>query len=134
MHQLCLEITSDPARLAPTRRAIEAFCTRCGFDEKAVGEVGLVVNEALANVIRHAYGGATDRPIRIDADFEKDMLRIIIRDWGNGRDPSALPHVHDPLTPGGLGLVCLRSLMDEAMFQPQPDGMQLTLKRRKRAA
>lgn len=134
MHQLCLEITSDTARLAPARRAIESFCTSCGFDEDAVGEIGLVVNEALANVIRHAYGGAAGRPIRIDADFENDWLRIIIRDWGNGRDPTVSPHVHDPLTPGGLGLVCLRSLMDETTFQPQPDGMVLTLKRRMRAA
>jgi anti-sigma regulatory factor (Ser/Thr protein kinase) len=133
MHQLGLKITSDPADLAPTRRAIETFCTSCGFDEKAVGEVGLVVNEALANVMRHAYGGATDRPIRVDADFADDWLRIIIRDWGSGRDPSASPHVHDPLTPGGLGMVCLGSLMDETTFDPQPDGMVLTMRRRKRA-
>ena len=38
----------------------------------AVGDVGLCVNEALANVMRHAYGGATDRPIVIRAWREGD--------------------------------------------------------------
>src|SRR5579872_225289 len=99
MRQLDLEITSDPARLAPTRRAVEEFCKSCGFDDKSVGDIGLVVNEALANVTRHAYGGAADRPIRIGAVFENDALRIKIRDWGNGKDPSVAPHKHDPLTP-----------------------------------
>jgi anti-sigma regulatory factor (Ser/Thr protein kinase) len=131
MHRLCLEETSDPARLAPIRRAVEAFCTSCGFDEKAVGEVGLCVNEALANITRHAYGGAIDQPVRIDASFVQDMLEVTIRDWGNGKDPTLSPHKHDPLTPGGLGMVCLQALMDEMTFQPQPDGMLLTMKRRK---
>jgi anti-sigma regulatory factor (Ser/Thr protein kinase) len=129
MHQLCLEATSDPARLAPIRHAVEAFCTSCGFDEKAVGEIGLVVNEAMANITRHAYGGATDRPVRIHADLVKNVLQITIQDWGNGKDPTKSPHKHDPLTPGGLGLVCLRSLMDDVQFAPQGDGMILTLKR-----
>jgi serine/threonine-protein kinase RsbW len=132
MHLLSLETISDPARLAPTRRAIEAFCAACGFDEKAVADVGLVVNEAMANVIRHAYGGKTDRPLKVDAEFEGDQLEIKIRDWGNGKDPSLTPPKQDLLTPGGLGLHCLRSLMDEVVFHPQPDGMLLTLRRKKR--
>ena len=47
---LRLKITSDPATLASTRRAVEMFAAQCGFDETARGEIGLVVNEALANV------------------------------------------------------------------------------------
>src|SRR4051812_49335945 len=58
-----LKITSDPANLAPVREAVEDLCERRGFDEIAVGEIGLCVNEALANVMRHAYDNATDRPI-----------------------------------------------------------------------
>ncbi len=132
MRQLVLDILSDSARLAPARRAVEAFSTSCGFDEKTVGEVGLCVNEALANIIRHAYHGRSDRPIRIEANFDRDLLSISIRDWGNGHDPSMTPDKEDPLTPGGLGLVCMRSLMTQVTFSPQPDGMLLTLTRQKR--
>ncbi len=132
MHLLSLEITSDPARLAPVRRAVEAFSTACGFDDKAMGDIGLSVNEAVANIIRHAYGGQLDRPLKLDAKFAGVDLEIKIRDWGNGKDPSNVPPKQDLLTPGGLGLPCLRSLMDEVIFEPQPDGMLLTLRRKKR--
>jgi len=132
MNVLRLETTSDPALLAPIRRAIEAFCESSGFSECAVCETGLCVNEALANIMRHAYAGAKNRPVLLEANFVEGLLQITLRDWGNGKDPSAAPPKIDPLTPGGLGLVCLRSMMDEMTYTPQPDGMVLTMKRRKK--
>ena len=59
-------------------------------------------------------------------------LRITIRDWGNGVNPATLPaKPHDPLKPGGVGLVCLSRLMDDVIFAPQKDGMLLTMVKRK---
>ena len=128
-----LKIDSHPANLASTRRAIDAFGGGCGFDKCAIDDIGLCVNEALANVMRHAYEGATDRPIVVGAECDPDTIKITIRDWGTGIDPQSLPAKKcDPLTPGGLGLVCLREMMDEVVFAPQPDGgMLLTMTRRK---
>ncbi len=125
---LRLKVTSAPANLAPVRHAVEEFAGRCGFDEVAVAEIGLCINEALANVTRHAYDGATDKPVEIDGDFKDGTLVLSVRDWGKGKKPPAQPR-HDPLTPGGLGLVCLNTLMDETVFLPQPDGMLLRMKR-----
>ncbi|HTL28456.1 MAG TPA: ATP-binding protein [Tepidisphaeraceae bacterium] len=129
-----LNITSDPANLGPVRHAIESLCTACGFDETSSGEVGLCVNEALANITRHAYNGATDRPIKIIAHCPEDELRITIRDWGDGESPDLLPPdaPHDPMKPGGIGLVCLRQLMDQTIFTPQEDGMLLTMTRKRK--
>lgn len=128
--ELRLRISSDPANLAPVRRAVEDFCAACGFREEARGEIVLCVNEALANVTRHAYGGAADRPVHLDLTFDEGLLRITIRDWGSGRVPSECESRHDPLRPGGVGMVCLRELMDTITFTPQPDGMLLTMERR----
>jgi serine/threonine-protein kinase RsbW len=127
-----LKINSDPANLAPVREAVERLCKSAGFDETAIGEIGLCVNEAHANVIRHAYEGATDRPIEIHATFDGQQVIVTMRDWGSGVNPADIPQgQHDPLTPGGLGLVCLVKMLDEARFDPQPDGMLLTMRRRK---
>ncbi len=130
-----LKIDSHPANLASTRRAIESFGSSCGFDQNSLGEIGLVVNEALANVIRHAYGGATDRPIVVGAEHVpgSDAITITVRDWGCGINPETLPpKQRDPLTPGGLGMVCLHELMDEVTFAPQAGGgMLLTMSRRR---
>jgi serine/threonine-protein kinase RsbW len=126
-----LKIPSDPATLASVREAVESLCRNGGFDETAIGEIGLCVNEAMANVIRHAYDGATDKPISIRAGMHDGEVVIQIRDWGNGVNPADIPPTaHDPLTPGGLGLICLRKMLDETTFTPQPDGMLLTMKRK----
>jgi anti-sigma B factor antagonist len=129
MRQLRLEVSSDPAQLAPARRAVEVFCRECGFDSASVGEIGLVVNEAMANITRHAYAGDTNQPIRIEAQFARETLNLNLRDWGNGRDPSSVDAAYDPLTPGGLGMICLRKLMDHVAYIPQRDGMLLTMSR-----
>lgn len=126
---LRIEVQSDPARLADVRRAVEAYAVRAGLGEAAAGDVGLTVNEALANVIRHAYDGRHDRPVVVTADSDPARLTVTIRDWGNGVNPQDLPRPpRDPTTPGGLGLICLRELMDNVAYAPQPDGgMLLTM-------
>jgi anti-sigma regulatory factor (Ser/Thr protein kinase) len=129
-HELRVNVTSDPAHLADVRRACEAFCVDCGLGTAAAADMGLCVNEAMANVTRHAYDGATDRPIAVTGRYDGSAVHISIRDWGSGKVPTA-PAWHDPLTPGGLGLVCLRRLMDEVVYTPQVDGMLLTLTKRK---
>ena len=130
--RLTCTFPSHPAHLAAVRRAVEAFCRGTSLDDPACDELGLVVNEAMANVIRHAYAGATDRPIEVTAERHGQGVRIAIRDWGNGRvpKPGDNPAAADPLMPGGLGLICLRRLTDDATFEPQPDGgMKLVIVR-----
>ena len=127
-----MNITSDPANLAPVRKAVEDLAGASGFDASAVGDIALCVNEALANVMRHAYGGMKDRPILITAESDADALTVRVRDWGNGVDPSTLPREpYNPLTPGGVGLICLSELLDEMVYTPQPDGMLATLVKRR---
>src|SRR5258706_7308265 len=133
-----INVESDPAQIGSVRRAIEHFAADAGFTEKAQAEVGLCVNEALANIVRHAYSGVPGKPIAIAAECIESQkppactLRVTIRDWGNGVDPDSLPpEPYDPLEPGGVGLLCLRQLMDDIIYARQPDGMLLTMIKRK---
>ncbi|HLL89111.1 MAG TPA: ATP-binding protein [Tepidisphaeraceae bacterium] len=128
-----LNLTSDPANLASARKAIEDYVLGCGLSRSAADEVGLVVNEALANVYRHAYRGETGQPVVLRADPVGDGVQISIRDWGTGENPAAkLWAAKDPMKPGGLGLVCLRQLTDDVRFEPQSGGgMLLTMVKRK---
>jgi anti-sigma regulatory factor (Ser/Thr protein kinase) len=123
-------IQSDPSNIAAVRRRVEELALSVGLGEQAVAEVGLCVNEAMANVIRHAYGGAKDRPIAIDAECKDGSLVVRIRDWGNGVNPATLPpRPFDPLKPGGLGLICLRRMMSRVDYIPQGDGMLLVMQK-----
>jgi serine/threonine-protein kinase RsbW len=129
---LSVSIQSDPALLENIRLQTEAIAVSGGFDDASVGEIGLVVNEALANVIRHAYANRHDRPIEYSVTLDDGGIGIKIRDWGNGIDPSTRPiKPKDPLVPGGLGLICLRNMMDQVTFTPQADGMVLEMSRLK---
>ncbi len=127
-----LKLNSDASVLAPTRVAIERLCADSGFDAKSCESVGLAVNEALANIIRHAYGGASDKPIQINCQMDDGEITIELRDWGTGTNPADLaPKPPNPLKPGGLGLICMRRIMDSLVFVPQPDGMLLVMTKRK---
>jgi len=121
-------INSHPAGLRKVRRELEAFAQSIGMAEESSNAVGLVLNEALANVIRHGYEGAHDKPIRVTAETGEKELTISIRDWAKPFDPSILKQKsNDELKPGGIGLICIRKLMDDARYERLPDGMLLTL-------
>lgn len=118
---------AQTSALAEARLNVEKFATACGFGEKAVADVGLCVNEAMANVIRHAYAGKPGNAMVLTGEFKDDALRLRLRDWGSGVNPAGMAKPADPLRPGGLGLVCLKSLMDEIRFIPQSQGMLLEM-------
>jgi anti-sigma regulatory factor (Ser/Thr protein kinase) len=129
-----LNLTSDTATLAPTRKAVEKLAADVGFEEESVAHIGLCVNEAMANVIEHAYSGALDQPLEVAAWFEASAGELVvrIRDWGSGVvPPEVSPVADEPLTPGGLGLKCLRTMMHRVEYHPQADGMVLVMARRK---
>jgi serine/threonine-protein kinase RsbW len=128
---LHLRIRSDPAEIAPVRRAIEQWMERAGFEGSCADHGGLCVNEAIANVMRHAYHNRTDGRIEVECRLDAGEVLIRIRDWGDGRlPPDPTGRQPDPLKPGGLGLVCLARMMDSIRFIPQADGMVLEMRKR----
>jgi serine/threonine-protein kinase RsbW len=151
---LHLKFDSHPQHLASTRIAVEKLCLAAGFERAAAEEVGLAVNEALANIIRHAYDNRSDQPVELQASTGPGGIEVRLRDWGSGKVPSPKPQGPTPgqasgqasgelasnppkvenLKPGGLGLICMRSLMDQVLFEQQSDGMLLIMRRHRRAA
>jgi anti-sigma regulatory factor (Ser/Thr protein kinase) len=122
------KITSNPAYLRIVRTELEAFAQSGGMPLEKVHQVGLVVNEAMANIIRHGYDGATDKPILVTAETDGNRLEIEIRDWAKPFDPALIKRkLEGELSPGGLGLVCIRKLMDDVRFERLPDGMRLRM-------
>lgn len=132
---LDLQMMSDPGDIAEVRKTVEQFCIDQGMEQPAVSDIGLCVNEALANVIRHAYDGQTDRQIHLKVENSEGAIRVFIRDWGKGIDPLKLPpKPENPEVPGGLGMICLKQLSDRLRFEPQADGMLLILEKLKHAS
>ncbi|NIA07642.1 MAG: ATP-binding protein [Actinobacteria bacterium] len=123
-----LTILSDPANLAKVRVAVETGGKQVGFDQKECAAMALATDEALTNVIRHAYGGVLGKEIKIvieqlnEAD-DRQGLSICIRDFGKAVDPSKIKGRElSEIRPGGLGVHIMREVMDEVVFEHQPEG------------
>jgi anti-sigma regulatory factor (Ser/Thr protein kinase) len=118
-----MEIRSDPAELKRVRTEVESFARTMGMTEQCAGKVVLAMDEALTNIIRHAYQGASDRPIEIDLSVRDARLHVTLRDYGK-RAPKEKIHSRDlqDVRPGGLGVHIMTECMDSVDYQPAPGG------------
>lgn len=124
-------ISSDPRCLAVVRAAVGELGSLFGLKDEESRGVTLAVDEALANVIRHAYHGNHERTIRISCQGLADRLEFILLDQGEPPDPGRLEaHALDDVALGGRGTHIIRSVMDEVCYERVPGGNQLRLSKR----
>lgn len=123
-----LVIMSEAKHLPKVRQAVEAIGGLAGFCPKDCHAMALAVDEALANVIKHAYGGARDKTIEIDIQQlnQKDKssgVEIRIRDYGKTVEPSKIKSRElTDVRPGGLGVHIMKKIMDQVIYECPPDG------------
>jgi len=90
--------------------------------------MALAVDEALANVIKHAYGGAADKKIEIEIEelneeVKEQGLKVSIRDFGKAVEISKIKgRKLTDIRPGGLGVHIMRKVMDKVVFECPPSG------------
>lgn len=116
-------IPSKLARIVDARRWATGHATRAGFPEEAVWAVELSLGEALANVIRHAYGGRDDQEIRLALTIDAERLVLEIRDTAAPFAREAEPsEPNSPLRTGGYGLQLIDELMDDVLYTSAGNG------------
>ncbi len=113
---------------------LNEIMTRSEFDNQAIREVQLAVEEACNNIVRHGYRGEKG-DIRIDIDIEADRLRVTIVDDAPLFDPTqfgepdfAADVERRPI--GGLGIHLIRAMVDEISYEFQDKKNRLTLIKR----
>jgi len=124
---ITLRILSAPGHLPVVRAATEKLCEMMGFDDETAGQIVLSLDEALANVIEHAYDGSADGAIEVTltpvGDDCPNALCIRLRDHGRQVDPSKIrPRDLDDVRPGGLGVHIIQQYMDRVDFEPADGG------------
>lgn len=111
MHQHYV-LKNESSELAPFREKMRDLLPPLGWDSKQVGEWTLILDEALTNVMRHAYPQKTGE-IRVDIYDSKKQTEFMIEDDGIPFDPTQMPQPKLPKeTPGGLGVHFIRALTD----------------------
>lgn len=125
-----LKFTADPHELAAMRAAARGYLLESGIPEMDAELMVLALDEACTNIIRYAYGGCSQHPIRLHIQRMRGSVRCTLRDYGNPCDPSKI-HGRDltDFRPGGLGVRIMHAAFDTVDFQPMPRGTRLTLTR-----
>jgi serine/threonine-protein kinase RsbW len=92
--------------------------TQCATGKEL--DVEIALREALANAIKHGANGDPSKLIECRVSCEEPGILIVVRDPGNGFDPTAIP---DPLSGEniysnhGRGIFLINKLMDEVKFE-----------------
>ncbi len=116
-------LKSRAAELGAALDEIEDLLIRHTADRDLAGDMRLIAEEALSNVIRHAYGA--DRPeekIEVQLGIGPRNTQLEIRDSGDPFNPLDLPAPDlslsiDERRPGGLGVHLIRALTDRRTYR-----------------
>ena len=129
--ELRLSMLSQPSVLAAVRKTVEAWCELAGGSEHVCCQVGLALDEALTNVIRHGYDNRPDGQIDMLFACEGSIIEITIEDQAKQVPIETIAsRPLDDVRPGGLGVHLIRNAMDKAVWSHREGGgMQLYLKR-----
>ncbi|MCY3020934.1 MAG: ATP-binding protein [Planctomycetota bacterium] len=104
-----------------------------GFAAKEQGQIEVAVEEAVTNVIKHAYEANEERPFDIICERIPLGLTIRIKEQGLPFDPSQLTSYSpaatlDDQAIGGLGVFLMKGLMNEVSFHNLgPEGKETRL-------
>jgi serine/threonine-protein kinase RsbW len=107
-----------------------------GFDEQAVYQIQVAVDEACANIVDHAYAGMESGDMEVSCSLNDGTFVIRVRDWGTSFNPDAIedPDREAPLEEralGGLGLFLIRQFMEGVQFTFDPKlGNELVMTKR----
>lgn len=118
-----LSVHTDPCNLRLLRQVV---CDVLGlFDCPASLRQRLVLalDEAAANVIRHAYAGDPEGRMTLTVHLEEAALVFRLRDWAPRVDCDRIkPRNLDEMRPGGLGINLIDLVMDDWAFGVPDDG------------
>ncbi len=101
-------------------RKVSAFVRGIGqqlrLTEEVLFDIDLAVEEASANIVRHAYRPGRAGDILLQVETSNDIVRITLTDWGLPFDPETVTPFDikavETRAQGGMGLPLIHTLMD----------------------
>jgi serine/threonine-protein kinase RsbW len=124
--------TRDLSRI---RRFVLESAVSGGGDLLAAGELIVAVNEAVVNIVRHAYRNEPGE-VEVTVGCSEGEIVVILLDHGPPFDPATVlrPDLTLPLEErpfGGLGVHFMHEFCDELRYRRDPGGRnELTLLKR----
>jgi anti-sigma regulatory factor (Ser/Thr protein kinase) len=128
--KLHIKLASDPCLLAVVRSAVSKLAEVWGFGGESCRGVTCAVDEALSNIIKHAYKNRTDGEIELSCQTYADCLEFTFLDRGEPADRAKIcAHPLDDSALGGRGTHLIRQIMDEVNYERVGEVNRLRLKK-----
>ena len=129
-----ITVPSDPQCLILLRNLVKGALPIEKFEETAIENIVLAVDEACSNVIEHSYQMDTTRELSLTMDADGEKVSFFIEDTGVGFSPMEMnkPDLEEFVKErrdGGLGRYIISSVMDEIKFARRGKKNRLTLVR-----
>ena len=113
---------NDTRHLVKIREVTEEAARYAAFDERDVGRIVLAVDEAVSNIMEHAYEACDEGgDIRVAIDVDEARFEVVITDSGKEFNPAGIevPDMTEHVRQGkkkGLGIFLMRQIMDEVKY------------------
>jgi anti-sigma regulatory factor (Ser/Thr protein kinase) len=120
----------------PTLGELESLLLNESVPQEVVGEIRLIAEEGISNIILYAYESGNDkRRIEVTVSCDGKVVQLELRDDGRPYNPlhAPSPDLDAPLEArpeGGLGIYLMRSLTDEMSYARKSGWNVLVLKKR----
>lgn len=117
-------------------RAVRGLVAAAGLEGRECARVELAVDEALNNVIRHAYRHEPGHPVELVFTLDERCFTLEVADEGAPMPPRRAPVLDfDPgdlehLPEGGMGLFIIHSVMDQVEYRSAGGRNSLVMTRR----
>lgn len=92
-----------------------------GFKERSIKDIELAVEEAVSNVIKHAYAANEQAEFSVTCERIPLGLKTVVKDKGQPFDPSTVPkydadNPQNDMPGSGLGFYLMHQFMDDISF------------------
>jgi len=94
----------------------------------------LALQEMVTNVLRHAYAGSENNPVRVEFQVDDESFSAVLRDQGKAFNP--LEHKLSPEEleempeeAGGYGILITTMVMDEVKYEREGEWNKLSMRK-----
>ena len=95
------------------------------LDEDEMAALELAVNEAAANVMKHAYEGRADQPVRVEVSSNNDAVTVCLVHRGQPFDRTEVPPPSfDGTRDNGFGVYLIEQCVGTVSYSENQEGEQ----------
>ena len=118
---VCLSFPSETKYIHMVTMLANHAATMAGFSKQTAGKIAIATDEAVTNIIKHAYEGKSDKVIRLQVNINPDTLVLDVIHSGKPltNDDIRLPVMEEYIKNrrvGGLGLFLITKFVDEVDY------------------